>query len=285
MPSRPRCPGPDRPGLWTLRRPAGRPAGIMDQSALRADPPRRESGCPRRDRRQGAGAHAHHERRGVAGRAWPLAGAAEVPDRGRRGSRQRGPGGLHRRQRHAPGMRLRGHQRRLQIQPRHSRHHLRPAGDRLLRDPRDGAQSRFALGLVRRFGDQSGDDGGADPGRDGRSPRQDPDPRLLRRRGAADRARAAAVRRAALQRGRVLRRDRRRRARLARKAIRPWSGVGRGRPTTFAAFGAATRAKEPRPSCPPRPGPSSAFAWFRTSRRRRSPPRCGAGCRRSRRPA
>ena len=36
-----------RPGLWTLRRPAGRPAGIMDQSALRADPPRRESGRPR----------------------------------------------------------------------------------------------------------------------------------------------------------------------------------------------------------------------------------------------
>jgi len=115
------------------------------------------------------------------GRGWRFTAAcraAEVHNRRRRGSRQPLPGRVPGRLRVAPGVRLRGHQRRLQVQPRHSRHHLWPAGIayyeiRVTGPNRICTRARSVVRSPIRH------DGGANPGGDGRPPRQDPDPRLL----------------------------------------------------------------------------------------------------------
>ena len=63
----PPVPGkPGRAGLRPLRRAAARSARRVDHAAVRADGPRRQRLRPRRDRRQGADAHARQERRGLA---------------------------------------------------------------------------------------------------------------------------------------------------------------------------------------------------------------------------
>ena len=96
-----------------------------------------------------------------------------------------------RRTRRPAGLRLRGHQRRRPVRPRHAGHHLWPARHRLLRAARDRPEPRPALRLVRRLGHQSGQRPGANPGRADRPAGPGDHSRLLRRRGAADRPRAS----------------------------------------------------------------------------------------------
>ena len=178
--------------------------------------------------------------------------------------------------RRAAGLRLRRHQRRRQVQPRHPGHHLRAAGHRLLRAARDRPEPRPALRHVRRLGDQSGQRPGADPGGHDRRARQGPDSGLLRRRGAAVRARAGANwPRCRSTRPRIFAEIGVIGGASARRATRRWNAAGPGRRSTSAACASGYQGEGPRPCCPPRPRPSSASAWCPTRTRRRSPRPCG----------
>ena len=85
----------DDPVLRPLRRAAGRPGQPVDVAAVRGDHPRRRDLRARLGRRQGPGLHALQGRRGAPEAERQPAGEHEVPDRGRRGSRQRQPRQLH----------------------------------------------------------------------------------------------------------------------------------------------------------------------------------------------
>ena len=192
-----------RPGLRPLRRAAARAARRMDQPAVRADGARRQHLRPRCDRRQRPDAHARKERRSLDESGRQAAAASEVPDRRRRGSRQRAPGPVRESKSRQAGLRHGHHQRLQPVRPRHAGDHLRPARHRVLRAAAPRPQAGSALRHVRRRRHEPGQRAGRTARRAQRQKRPHPGARVLRRCFAAQRPRTRRVSLAAADRRRV----------------------------------------------------------------------------------